>query len=147
MISFHFLGNMKFILCFPKSIFLISILLNVLNFQHVFCLLIFFWKKIMFYVLVTLYKKTFPKGTKMGRRNPRYFSLMSHQSFILVQPYIIAFDLKYLFQWSPLRAHTLIFPLMPWGSSQLCAVEPLIGLAFIPVTLCDWKSCGNCIWR
>jgi hypothetical protein len=67
----------------------------------------------MFYVLVTLYKKTFPKGTKMGRRNPRYFSLMSHQSFILVQPYIIAFDLKYLFQWSPLRAHALIFPLMP----------------------------------
>ncbi len=67
----------------------------------------------MFYVLVTSYKNTFPKGTKMERRNSRYFSLMSHPSFILVQPYIIVVDLEYLFQWSSLRAHALTFPLMP----------------------------------
>jgi hypothetical protein len=97
MITFHFLENMNLILCFPMSIFLISTVLNVLNFQHVVCLLIFFWIFYMFYVLgisCFIIKKNFIKRTKMERRNPRYFSLMFHPSFIHHSSF---YNLKLLF--------------------------------------------------
>jgi hypothetical protein len=121
---------MNFILCFPMSIFLISTLLNVMDFQHVFFLLTFFWNFLMFYVLGTssfIIKKNFPKRTKM-ERNPRYFSLMFHPSFI---HHSSLYDLKLLFLiwdiWfnahcSQLTTHALTFSL----ESHRCSPSLLI---------------------
>jgi hypothetical protein len=67
MIPFQFFGYIKLIICFPMSIFLILILLNVLYFEHVFCnLLVSSLNNYMFYVLGTSYfiVKKNPRGTK-----------------------------------------------------------------------------------
>jgi hypothetical protein len=50
----------------------------------------------------------------MERRNLRYFSLMSHPSFVLVQPYIIVliWNIQFNAHCSQFTTHALALPLI-----------------------------------
>jgi hypothetical protein len=83
----------------------------------------------------------------MERRKPRYFSLLSHTSFIYIHPPFIlvqfeniAFDLEYLVQCPLLIAHALTFLTILKASLimefSLCSFFPpfagfIVGLALI----------------
>jgi hypothetical protein len=130
---------------FPMSIFLISTLSNVLDFQHVFCLLTFFWKKKMFYVLGTshfIIKLFFSKGTKMERRNPRYFSLMFHPSFIHhsslynLKLLLLIWDIWFNVHCLQLTTHALAFSL----ESHRCSPSFLILLLHKIIHGSYWPS-------
>jgi hypothetical protein len=96
---------------------------HILDFNFVECfgfstcplIIIFFWNNFMFYVARTscfIIKKINPRGTKMERRNPRYFSLMSHPSFIQVYILILLLWIRNIWfnvHCSWLTTHALTF--------------------------------------